>query len=921
MRILIASLASILALAFPPAIAQVNSNSSAAGSAHQATVDLHVKSGPSAAIVFPAPDTTIDPAITPKVVIAGNVSSPRPLASLMIHACHSDDRSTCSANLPNSADLNVSIAGPYQVVWEPTLTALPTGQPTTFITWISARDIDGGAFTSPPVPFQVVIPDRNPLSIAMPSGELGLMTPASAFVLGSYVPKGSDAQTLDHVDLLDGSTTVGSLASTNATPPGYAFVWKDVSAGAHQMSLRAVDSAGKSLFSQPIPLYVVAPGNPIRVDLVEPRSGMTFSLNSPIRLRAEASVAGGTIDHVEFVDGTVVVATTTRPPFEATWLMPSIGIHAIAARAYDNLGNAAASRSAFVETPRRPRKPQVVLTTPHEGSITRLGNTVTFGAEVDAPDSSVSNVDFYADGELAGSIASAPFSLSWMPQYTGPHDVSAIVFDQAHFSSSSRTIKYVVTVDGNPPTGDAAPGTPPSVVLTSPADGARFKASDTIHLSANANGGEGAVKSVDYFADGVAVASGKGSGWRAEWTHVSAGHHAITAQATTYQSHSAISLPISIDVTSDSAAAITVTMAKPPADAMYYAGDALDLRPSEVHLTGSIARIEYSVDGVFIGASAQAPYTVEWDASTPGTHSIVATVYDTAGNAGTSSPVDLVVRPIRIQLAAPTQGAVAEDGTLFVEGTFEGPANVGILVNGVAATVDPRGHFFLNALSVPAGPSTLTATVSTVDGAKASTSVGVIGAEDDARVAQRVYASASEGLDSAEVDVSVGGASDVSRWRILDAKGATLAQGDSTAGVLATLHLPAPGLYRHTIEVTERSNRVVLKNVLTLVSSTADVEASRMAVVLRFLNALRREQRDRALDTLTAGLAVQFGGVYDALKGHWSDIIGSLGTPGAFSTDLDLFSAALTRERSGQRYLYLIEGMRDSDGVWRIDSF
>jgi hypothetical protein len=81
-----------------------------------------------------------------------------------------------------------------------------------------------------------------------------------------------------------------------------------------------------------------------------------------------------------------------------------------------------------------------------------------------------------------------------------------------------------------------------------------------------------------------------------------------------------------------------------------------------------------------------------------------------------------------------------------------------------------------------------------------------------------------------------------------------------------------------------------------------------MAVVLRFLNALRREQRDRALNTLTAGLAVQFGGVYDALKGHWSDIIGSLGTPGAYSTDLDLFSAALTRERGGQRYLNLIEG-------------
>jgi hypothetical protein len=530
-------------------------------------------------------------------------------------------------------------------------------------------------------------------------------------------------------------------------------------------------------------------------------------------------------------------------------------------------------------------------------------------------------VDFFGDGALVGTIASAPWTLTWVPPYTGPHDASATVVDQAKYSASSRTIQYVVTIDGNPPAGDASPGTPPKATVTSPVDGAAFKTGDTIHLSANASGGEGSLKTVDYLANGVAIASGKGPGWQADWVNAPAGHHAITAMATTYQGQSAISTPISIDVTSDSVAAVTVVMAKPPADATWYAGDAIDLRPAELHLSGSVARVEYAVDGISIGASTQAPYTVEWDAGAAGTHTIVATVYDTAGHFGSSSPVEIVIRPIQIKLLAPAEGAVAADGTLFVEGTFEGPANVGILVNGVSATVDPHGRFFINALAVPAGPSTLTATASTLDGAKASTSVGVSGAADGDRVAQRVFASASEGLDSASVDLSVAGADNVAHWRILDANGAAIAQGDATQGDLATLHLPSPGLYRHTIEVTDRSNRVVLRNVLTLVSSTADVEASRMAVVTRFLSALRREQRGRALGVLTAGLAVQFGGVYDALQGHWSDIVGSLGTPGVFATDLDLFSAAVTRERGGQRYLYLIEGMRDSDGVWRIDSF
>jgi hypothetical protein len=916
-----ACLASMAALANPAGMPGFAPQADANGTIAADAGELRLKSGPSAAITFPTPDAMVDPAITPKIVILASVQSARPLAAATIHACHSDDRATCSASLANASALDLPATGPYQVAWTPTFNGLPMGRTATYLAWITARDIDGNSINSPGVPFQVLVPDRRPLSIAIPVNELGLVAPATAFILGSYVPAASDAPTLDHVDLLDGSTIVGTLRATNAAPSGYAFLWDDAPIGQHEIALRAVDSNGKSLASVPLPLFVVPPPTPIRVELTQPRSGMTFGLDEAIALQASASVTTGTIDRVEFLDGVVLIATATDPPFVATWRTPSIGVHAISARAYDDLGNASASPATFVETRSRPRRPQVVLTAPRQGTFSALGSAVVHAATVDAPDAEVAHVDFFADGNLIGTSASPPYAIDWTPPYTGMHQVTATVVDKNRYSTSSATVTYTVTNDGNPPSGGPAPGTPPSVTIASPADGAKFRPGDTIHLSAEATGGDGTLKVVDYIANGVVVASATGTGWRADWSNVAAGSYSLIARATTYQSRSAISRPVSIDVTPDTMPAVTVVMAKPPANATYYPGDALDLRPAEVHLAGSIARIDYLVDGAAVGTSSQAPYTVEWDAATPGSHSVVAIVHDTAGNVGTSAPVEIVVRPLVVKLVSPSDGTVASDGTVFVEGTFEGPSNTGILVNGVPAVVDPHGSFFINMLRIAPGASTVTAVASTIDGGKATTSVGVTGAADDALVAQRVYASTSEGIDSAAVDLTVDAPDDVAHWRILDAKGETLAQGDATRGGLATLHLPSPGLYRHAIEVTDRSNRVILKNVLTLVSSKTDVETSRMAVVARFFDALRREQRSRALGALTAGLAVQFAGVYDALKGHWSDIIGSLGTPGTFSTDLDLFSAAVVRDRGGQRYLYLVEGMRDSDGVWRIDSF
>ena len=64
--------------------------------------------------------------------------------------------------------------------------------------------------------------------------------------------------------------------------------------------------------------------------------------------------------------------------------------------------------------------------------------------------------------------------------------------------------------------------------------------------------------------------------------------------------------------------------------------------------TGSgVARVEFRADGVLLGTDTTAPYTGTWNAAsaTVGSHTILATAYDVAGNSASSSVAVSVPAP------------------------------------------------------------------------------------------------------------------------------------------------------------------------------------------------------------------------------------------------------------------------------------
>ncbi len=63
---------------------------------------------------------------------------------------------------------------------------------------------------------------------------------------------------------------------------------------------------------------------------------------------------------------------------------------------------------------------------------------------------------------------------------------------------------------------------------------------------------------------------------------------------------------------------------------------------AEVQDRGTIARVEFFVDGERVGVSTVYPYSSVW-AATRGTHRIHAVAYDAAGNSSQSAPVTINV--------------------------------------------------------------------------------------------------------------------------------------------------------------------------------------------------------------------------------------------------------------------------------------
>jgi RHS repeat-associated protein len=104
----------------------------------------------------------------------------------------------------------------------------------------------------------------------------------------------------------------------------------------------------------------------------------------------------------------------------------------------------------------------------------------------------------------------------------------------------------------------------------------------------------------------------------------------------------------------------SVSLAAPPAGAIVQAGSASTLSANAVDADGTVAKVEFFANGISIGATTAAPYSMQWTPQ-PGSYTLTAVATDNAGDETTSTQVAVVANAQpTVSITSPASGTILQ---------------------------------------------------------------------------------------------------------------------------------------------------------------------------------------------------------------------------------------------------------------------
>jgi RHS repeat-associated protein len=212
------------------------------------------------------------------------------------------------------------------------------------------------------------------------------------------------------------------------------------------------------------------------------------------------------------------------------------GTYVFTALAIDSGGSIAVSDPVVV---RVDNPPAVAVTSPTADATFAPGADIQVTASASDSDEVVRKVDFFANGILVGTQVIAPYRITWTNVAPGRYSLTARATDIVGLVTTSTPVSIDV-------------GSAPAIVITSPANGARFVAPATITVTALAGDGDGTVTRVEFFDGGAlvgtATTSSGNSSYSASLKDLPAGQYTLTARAVDDQEFATVSTPVTVVV-------------------------------------------------------------------------------------------------------------------------------------------------------------------------------------------------------------------------------------------------------------------------------------------------------------------------------------------------------------------------------------
>ena len=290
---------------------------------------------------------------------------------------------------------------------------------------------------------------------------LSITSPTNGTIVGSrsvnveWSGADSGSGVVNYLVRMDG----GAWTTLSSTADNYTF--SSVADGRHTLQVRAVDDAGNTIDAS---VSVVVDVDAPTVTITSPSSGSVITAPSQTVSWSGSDVGSGVANYLVKVDGG---AWATLSPSTTSYICSGLaqGSHTVTVRAVDNVGNYKDATVTFVvsNTGSDITAPSLTITSPQDGStITETHPTITWTA------SDASGIAYYQivrDGGSWAQLSSGQTSYTTVMELAdGSHTVTVRAVDKAGNYRDATTTFTVST--------KVADTTPPSLIISSPANGA-----------------------------------------------------------------------------------------------------------------------------------------------------------------------------------------------------------------------------------------------------------------------------------------------------------------------------------------------------------------------------------------------------------------------------------------------------------------
>ena len=468
------------------------------------------------------------------------------------------------------------------------------------------------------------------------------------------------------------------------------------------------------------------PDAPPVIELIAPTENQQLFVNKPFKLLAKASDVGGAIEKIDFYANDIKIGTNNSYSTKGTWDFKynpnqagSVTFYAIAT---DSSGYTTKSNAVAASVGAEPIVPTANFSfTPLSGQAPL---SVTF------VNSSV-NAATYSWNFGDGSALSTAIAPTHIFQTSGNYTVILTATNQYGSSAISKSITVSV-----------ATNQAPTVSVTNPANGSSVSTGQQLTLTATAADGDGSIASVQFKINGVNQGSALTvSPYTTSWTPTSAGTYSITAVATDNGGLTTTSTAVSLTVAAPANQLPTVTISSPTNNATGTAGQAVTLTATANDSDGTIASVQFKVNGANQGSAlTSSPYTTSWTPTSAGIYSITAVATDNSGLSTTSATVSVTAAApavptptISIANTTPKAGLINEALTVNATATVTGDTltSVQFKVDGTnTGTADTVSPYSVSYTPTTKGTKQITAVATASQGGTATSAAYTIQAFD-----------------------------------------------------------------------------------------------------------------------------------------------------------------------------------------------